>query len=52
LQGAKYIFARHAMPVFKSQLLKFIVKPYAVEIGHDVWIEMSVVHEEGIMPHQ
>ena len=52
LQGAKYIFARVAMPVFKSQFFKFIVKPYAVEIGHDVWVEMGVIHKEGVMPHQ
>ena len=52
LQGAKYIFALSATPVFKSQFLKFIVKPDPIEIGHDMRIEKSVIHKEGVMPHQ
>ena len=52
LQGAKYIFASGATPVFKSQYLKFIVKPDAIEIGHDERIEQYVINQEGIVPQQ
>ena len=63
LRGAKYIYASSAVPVFKSQIFafcdirfipvsEFVFKPDTIEIGHDMWIEMFVIHQEGIMPHQ
>jgi len=63
LRGAKYIYASGAVPVFKSQFPAFsdngfipmsepVFKPDPIEIGHDMGIEMIVIHQEGVMPHQ
>jgi hypothetical protein len=63
LRGAKYIYASGAVPVFKSQISafcdirfiqmsEFVFKPDPIEISLDMRIEMIVIHQEGIMPHQ